>query len=91
MPMIPPNFNYGTELKNENPTLYNQLIESYALTARFINTKPTVYNFTSDPPADSEFNKTREVGDIYINTSSDTAWIMTSRQSNTAVTWTVIT
>lgn len=91
MPSLLPSFNWGSEVKNINPTLYNQLNDSYTTTARVINTKISKRVTTEDPPADSQTNLIFEIGDIWVNQSSDTAWIMTSRTTNTAVTWTLIT
>lgn len=86
MPSQTPRFNWGTEIKNINSTLYNQLNDSFSSTARVVNTKISKYITNIDPPADSETNKIFEDGDIWVNSSSDTAWILTSRSSNTAVT-----
>lgn len=91
MPTLPPRFNFGTEVKNINPTLYNQLNDSFSSTARIVNTKISKYVTTIDPPSDEAVNQLFEEGDIWVNKSTDTAWIMTSRTTNTAVTWKQIT
>lgn len=91
MPNISPSFNWGSEIKNLNPTLYNQLFDSYNTTARVVNTKTSVYTTTTNPPADNDINRNFIQGDIWINSSSDTAWIMTSRISANVVTWKQIT
>lgn len=86
MPTLITRFNWGTEIKNINPTLYNQLNDSFTTIANNSNTKPSRNLTTSDPPADSDINKSYVEGDFWVNKSTDTAWIMTSRSSNTAVT-----
>ncbi len=91
MPSLPPRYNWGSEIKNINPTLYNQLNDAYTISSRIINTKVTKNVTTVDPTADSVSNASYDIGDIWINTNSDSAWIMTSRQTNTQVVWTLIT
>jgi len=91
MPFLPPTINLGTELKNENPTLYNQLNDSYSITARIVNGKPNKNVTNTTPPADSAQNASWEIGDIWVDQSTDSAYMMTSRQTNTAATWTLIT
>lgn len=90
MTRLNPFFNWGTELKTQNPVLYNQLTEVYASIARAMNTKVTKRVTTTDPPAIAQVNASYEIGDVWINTSTDAAWIMTSRSSDIAVTWTAI-
>jgi len=91
MPNQPPRFNWGTEIKNINPTLYNQLNDSFSSTARVLNTKTSKYLTNVNPPADDQINTLFEEGDFWINQDTDTAWIMTSRTTNTAATWKQIT
>ena len=97
MPTLIQNFNWGTALRNDNPELVRQLATAYSDTAGVVNTK--VSKFTTDgvqrpnvdPPANSDFNKNFEIADVYVRTDTNTAWIMTSRTTSNAVTWTVIT
>ena len=91
MPTIPPRFNWGSEIRNINEVLYNQLSESYSSSARVINTKVTKNVTTTNPPADDALNISFEIGDLWINQSTNVAWIMTSRTTNTAATWSQIT
>lgn len=91
MPTLIPRYNWGTEIKNINPTLYNQLSDSYTATARVVNTKPTRYVTNVDPPADGQVNTLFEQGDLWINQATDNAWILTSRTTNTTVNWQKIT
>lgn len=97
MPTLNNNFNWGTSLRNTNPELTRQLSEAYNNTAFAVNTKVSKY-FTNgdqrphvDPPANDDFNKNFEICDVYVRTDTDTAWMMTSRTTANAVTWTLIT
>jgi len=88
------NFNWGRSLENQNPLLTRQLSEAYEKTARIVNTKTSKYLTNTDPPnaaTPDQVNKNFELGDIWINTSSNNAWIMTSRTTDLLVTWTKIT
>jgi hypothetical protein len=96
MPTIAQDFNWGSAVKNENPELARQLSQAYGVTARSINDRPAKY-FTDgiqkpnvNPPANDPFNQNFEIGDIYIRTDTNSVWMMTSRTSSTAVTWTPI-
>jgi len=91
MPKLKPKFNYGTELKNENPELYNQLNDSYFDIAQVTNTKTSKNVQTSDPVADAQVNLNYDIGDLWVNSSTNKAWIMTSRITNTNAAWTLIT
>ncbi len=97
MPTLQQNFNWGSALKNDNPELCRQMSSAYSDTAQVMNTKVSKY-FTDgiqrphmNPPANDQFNKNFEIGDIFVRTDTDTAWIMTSRTTANAVTWTQIT
>lgn len=91
MPSQTPRFNWGTEIKNINPTLYNQLNDSFSSTARVLNTKISKYITNVDPPADDPVNVNFDQADIWVNQLTNNAWILTSRTTNTAVTWKIIT
>lgn len=97
MPTLISNFNFGTSLRNANPELTRQLSSMYSDIALNSNTKVSKY-FTDgvskphvNPPANNQFNKNFEICDIYVRTDTNTAWIMTSRTTDEAVTWTQIT
>jgi len=91
MPSQTPRFNWGTEIKNFNPTLYNQLNDSFSSTARVLNTKTSKYITNVNPPVDDQINLNFEIGDFWINQTNNMAWILTSRTTNTAVNWQQIT
>lgn len=84
-------FNYGTEVKNVNPTLYNQLNDSYYSISLAVNTKSTRFVAEIDAPANDQVNAGLDLGDFWVNTKTDKAWIMTSRITPNAVTWKQIT
>lgn len=89
--LLPPRYNWGTEVKNINATLYNQLQDAYTTTARVVNTKINGNTAITDPPADDPINMNFKVTDIWVNSLTNNAWIMTSRTTNTAVNWQKIT
>lgn len=92
MPNLIPSFNWGTALQNDNPELTRQLSQSYSNTAFIVNTKVSKYvTEGADPPASSDLNRSFEIGDIYVRKDTDSAWILTSRTTDTNVTWTIIT
>lgn len=97
MPTLITNFNWGAALRNSNRELTRQLSQAYSDTANAVNTKTSKYVTDGEnkphvnPPANSDFNKNFEISDFYVRTDTDTAWIMTSRTTSNAVTWTVIT
>lgn len=90
MSRLNPFFNWGSELKDDNPTLHNQLTEVYASIARAMNTKASKMVATTNPPATGQVNSSFDIGDLWVNTATDAAWIMTSRASDITVTWTSI-
>ena len=97
MPTLITNFNWGASLRNQNPELTRQLSAAYQDTAFAVNTKISKYSTDGiqrphvNPPANSDFNKNFEICDVYVRTDTDTAWMMTSRTTANAVTWTQIT
>jgi len=97
MPTVPNYYNWGSSLLNANPELTRQLSDSRSEVVLCLNTKVSKYATDGvqrphvDPPASSQFNKNFEISDIYVRTDTNTAWIMTSRTTSEAVTWTVIT
>ncbi len=97
MPTLSNNFNWGKALFNDNPELTRQLAQAYTQTALIVNGKVSKYVTDGDqkpnvdPPANSDFNKNFEIGDIYVRIDTDSAWIMTSRTNANAVTWKLIT
>lgn len=97
MPTLESNYNWGSDLKDQNPELTRQLSQAYNKTSMAVNSKAARYSTNGtqkpnvNPPASSDFNKNYDIGDIYVRTDTDTAWIMTSRTTSEAVTWTLIT
>jgi hypothetical protein len=91
MPNLKTNYNWGTSDNDSEAELYRKLTDSYNQIALIVNNKVTVYVTTSDPPSSDPINQNFNVGDEWVNSSSDSAWKMTSRTSNIAATWTLIT
>lgn len=92
MPTLITRYNWGSAIRNWNPELARQLDESYTDTALVVNSKISKRVISGqDPPASDSVNKNFEIGDIWVRTDTDTAWIMTSRTTDIAVTWTQIT
>ena len=94
MPSLTTRFNWGSALQNENLLLTRQLDAAYSSTAIIVNTKVSRHITDVDPPNNvtaDDLNRNFDIGDIWINTSSDTAWIMTSRTSDVIVNWQQIT
>lgn len=84
-------FNWGATLAEENPDLYRQLNDTYTDTAETVNRKANRNTDTVNPPANSPVNKNFDIGDIWVRTDNNTAFMMTSRTSAEAATWTLIT
>lgn len=92
MPTLITRYNWGSALANSNPLLVRQLDEAYSDTAIAVNTKISKNVVDGqDPPASDVVNKNFEIGDIWVRTDTNSAWIMTSRTTNVSVTWTLIT
>lgn len=92
MPTMPTKKNWGRAVENENRLLVRQLDEFYTDTVSFINTKISKYVTSGvDPVPLSQLNSRFEIGDIYVRTDTNRAWIMTSRTSSDDVVWTLIT
>ena len=97
MPTLIQNFNWGAALRNDNPELTRQLSTAYSDTAIAVNQKVSKYYTDGNqkphvnPPANSPFNANFEICDVYVRTDTNTGWMMTSRTTANAVTWTQIT
>lgn len=92
MPTLNSRFNFGGKDKEDNPDLYNQLSDLYTDIAGVVNTKTSVRVISNqDPPASGQINRNYTIGDFWVRTGTNTAWIMTSRTTDIAVTWTQIT
>lgn len=84
-------YNWGQRLSEDNPDLYRQLSDVYGDISQASNNKTTKIAMTSDPTANADVNKNFDIGDISVNSQTNTAWILTSRTTPEAVTWTQIT
>jgi len=88
---LPLKKNWGEASKTEEKALLRQLDEMYTDIANNIGqlAKKNILN-GSDPAANDQRNRFFSIGDIAIRTDTDAAWIMTSRTTPEAVTWTLI-
>lgn len=89
---LPQKKNFGNDVARELPQLARQLDEMYTDIANAINilVKKDVIS-GADPAANDQRNSFFSIGDVTIRTDTDTAWMMTSRTTPNAVTWTLIT
>lgn len=89
---LPLKKNFGREVALQMPQLARQLDEMYTDIANELQyvVRKNVVN-GADPPANDQSNSFFSIGDITVRTDTDSAWIMTSRTTANAVTWTLIT
>ena len=92
MPQIALKKNWGAATKEMSPMMLRGLDEAYTDLANAIITKISkrVVDGVS-PPANDPINSLFEIGDIWVRTDTNQAWIMTSRTTNEAVNWQIIT
>lgn len=94
MPSLLPSYNFGSALYNANKDLVRQLDQMYTQVAGVVNTKISKYVTTVNPPSnvtENAVNKTLDIGDLWINSTANNAWIMTSRTTDLIVNWQIIT
>ena len=89
---LPLKKNFGNEVAYQMPQLARQLDEMYTDIANALNLliKKNIIS-GANPPANDQRNSFFSIGDITIRTDTNAAWIMTSRTTPNAVTWTLIT
>ena len=88
---LPLKKNFGQEVAQQLPQLTRQLDEMYTDIANAINqlVKKNIIS-GANPAANDQRNSFFSIGDITVRTDNNTAWIMTSRTTPNAVTWTPI-
>lgn len=88
---LPLKKNFGREVTDQMPQLARQLDEMYTDIANALNLliKKNILS-GADPAANDQRNSFFSIGDIAVRTDTDDAWIMTSRTTPNAVTWTLI-
>lgn len=91
MARIPLRFNFGEKLREDNPQLYNQLNDIYQDIANALAGSIQKLVLTQDPSNSAQINKFYDVGDVAVNQTDDTAFMMTSRTTPENVVWTQIT
>ena len=84
--------NFGAEVFELSPVLANQLSQMYSdiVNALALAIKKNVVT-GAGPGANDQRNSFFSIGDITVRTDTNQAWIMTSRTTPNAVTWTLIT
>lgn len=89
---LPVKKNWGSAYTVENEPLIRALDEMYTDIALSISplVKKNIIS-GANPPANDQRNSFFTIGDITIRTDTNAAWIMTSRTTPNAVTWTLIT
>ena len=91
MSRVPTTYNFGSDQDNENRDLVRQLSRMYSTLALEINYRVSKRVVSGDsPPASSDINKNFEIGDMWVRTDTNGVWIMTSRTTDIAVTWTAV-
>lgn len=89
---LPLKKNWGAAYTDDNAVLIRSLDEMYTDIANAISplVKKNILN-GADPAANDQRNSFFSIGDIAVRTDNNKAWIMTSRTTPNAVTWTIIT
>ena len=83
--------NFGDEIKELSPTLSNQLSQMYtdiAFSLQNVIKKNIISG--ANPPANDQRNSFFSIGDITVRTDTNAVWVMTSRTTPNAVTWTAV-
>lgn len=89
---LPLKKNFGNEVAQSMPQLARQLDEMYTDIANALNLLVKKNILTgADPAATDQRNSYFSIGDMAIRTDTNKAWVMTSRTTPNAVTWTLIT
>lgn len=92
MKQLPIKRNWGASIYNEYPLLVRQLDAMYSdISNAVLKSIQKRVIESSNPPSSDQVNRFFDIGDIWIRTDSNSAWIMTSRTNDTDVTWTLIT
>ncbi len=88
---LPLKKNFGRELSEELPYLARQLDEMYTDIASSVNNlvKKNIIS-GANPPANDQRNSFFSIGDITVRTDTNAVWVMTSRTTPNAVTWTAV-
>lgn len=88
---LPLKKNFGKEVADLSPQLVRQLDEMYTDIANSINNlvKKNIVS-GADPAASAQVNSFFSIGDITVRTDTNAVWVMTSRTTPEAVTWTAV-
>lgn len=88
---LPLKKNWGAASKTENPQLIRALDEMYTDVANAISNlvKKNIIS-GANPAAVDQRNSFFSIGDITVRTDTNAVWVMTSRTTPEAVTWTPV-
>ncbi len=88
---LPLKKNFGNEVAQQMPSLARQLDEMYTDIANALNllVKKNVIS-GANPPANNQRNSFFSIGDITVRTDTNAVWVMKSRTTPNAVTWTLV-
>ena len=88
---LPIKKNFGSDVAYQMPQLARQLDEMYTDIANALTLMVKKNVLTgANPPANDQRNSFFSIGDIAVRTDTNAAWVMTSRTTPNAVTWTAI-
>lgn len=92
MPTLVTRFNWGKGEDEEENRKNRQLNDTFTDITIIVNNKVSKRVISGqNPPASDQVNKNFEIGDVWIRTDTNSAWMMTSRTTDIAVTWKIIT
>ena len=88
---LPLKKNFGNDVSVQMPELARQLDSMYTAIANALNNlvKKNIIS-GANPAANDQRNSFFSIGDITVRTDTNAVWVMTSRTSPTAVTWTPV-
>jgi hypothetical protein len=88
---LPLKKNFGNEVAYQMPQLARQLDEMYTDIANALSLLVKKNIITgANPPANDQRNSFFSIGDITVRTDTNAVWVMTSRTTPNAVTWTLV-
>jgi hypothetical protein len=88
---LPLKKNFGNEVRMLSPQLARQLDEMYTDIANALTFLVKKNILTgANPAANDQRNSFFSIGDIAVRTDTNAVWVMTSRTTPNAVTWTLV-
>ena len=88
---LPITYNFGSQLQEDNPQLARNLEDMYTNIVDALNQtmKKNVIS-GANPLANDQRNSYFSIGDITVRTDTNGVWVLTSRTTPNAVTWTAV-